>query len=356
MNISVFWHEFAGVHAVVLAALVCIVLAGRLRRTGRAARFGTACTVAFLGAGLLLAVAWLLFSDPFFWHWQGPVALLFASLACLAVGLASVLVSSVLAFMGRDRRRSVARAVVICLVIPSACAAYFAARHVPDALRHSKLHHVEALGRQGVNAVPEVAAALDDSDPYVVSSACLVLSQLGPAATAAVPALVSYLERTAGSDAASRTFAITALARISPGRSLPVFLESVSRGKTSWADRHAIEEAAEAMGARGVPLRDAIVRYNTKAIEPELQWQTRRLASDDPAEVGRAAEALASMGACAAPALPALQKRLAELDAEHTRPSDNLHRWLPATARIDVAVSTISTAARTHLCLVTPAY
>lgn len=173
------------------------------------------------------------------------------------------------------------------------------------------------------------------------SNACVYLGKLGPAARDAVPALVSYLEKAAGKPTGGSLEAMWALGRIGPSseQAIPVLVRLAKLGELSWYERNKIEETLRDIGSKARLAREDVIHFNQALAAQELPEKIQALNSASPEEVGHAADALATMGAYALPALPALQNRLAEINGDGKYSES-------AGTRIKAAVNSISSAGR----------
>jgi len=154
MKINLFWREFVGVHLVLLAALIGVIVAIGMRRADRIRRFGAACSAIFQSAGIVLFCVWLSKSDWLFWHRQGPPGLLFSVLACSVFGLAAFLVSWVLSAALRDGKKRTPRVLPIVLAVPSLLVVSIGACRLPRALQGLRLRHIDAPREAGCSSDP----------------------------------------------------------------------------------------------------------------------------------------------------------------------------------------------------------
>ncbi len=344
MRTSLFWLEFAGVHVAILATVIGIAVAIRMRQWDRAQRL--AMTYAFVtqGMGIVLLVSWFLQTDWMLSHYQGPPFLLFSALASLTLGIGAVLLACVLSVAARlvaRASRQVTMRVCTCwvllliLTLASGFLSWGAFGATGRALRTVRLKHFDALEYRGAATIPQLVAGLRDAD-YLQTSACRLLGRLGPSAKEAVPDLINYLE-TRNDAYAARSDAIWALGKIGPAAepAIPVLVRLAEEEQSSWHVRHAVIEALQGMGVPASGALTRVTEFSHALAARQLPAQIDALSSTDPEVVRRAADVLFGMGVHAQAALPVLRNRLAEISQD---PAKYDWRWSGARGSIDMAI------------------
>jgi HEAT repeat protein len=183
---------------------------------------------------------------------------------------------------------------------------------VPKLIDALKFEHVRArvvyiLGQMGPGAAPAtdaLAGLIDDADPRVSSEAVLALAKIGPAAKAAVPALLKSLLKSYEKGEGTNDHALVyALGRIGPDAvtAEPVLTEALKSD-----DRALAVVSAWALGQ----IRPASADIAAKTVPVLIAGLTAPL----PQTRQAAAESLGSLGPLAKDALPSLQKAAGDRD------------------------------------------
>jgi len=165
---------------------------------------------------------------------------------------------------------------------------------------------VNLLGQQGVAAEPAVNALiklLDDKNPDVQHETVIALGRIGPAAKAAVPALIEHLMKCMDNENQNHICygIVYALGRIGSPDAVPILIQSCDSQDESLA------------------LFSAWALVQIQPTEPAtatkmLPVLVRGLGSSEPRFRHVAADALRQLGPLAKPALPELQKALKDED------------------------------------------
>lgn len=188
-----------------------------------------------------------------------------------------------------------------------------------------RLRAIWAVGKFGVGAKPAISylvKALKEGDypndfreVSIPSSAAKALSEIGPTATPAIPALLEAIRL---QDLSTRRIAVHALGRIGPRdpRVIPTLIDLLTDQK----DPIMCSSAASALGRIGPEAKEAIpalikmLNLQGEESGPPKSWRIPYVSVVTNAR-SLAAEALGRMGPAAKVALPALLKVLKDEDA-----------------------------------------
>ncbi len=176
----------------------------------------------------------------------------------------------------------------------------------PAAERAAMIRALGNFGADGASAVPDLTAALADSDAEIRQSAAWSLSQVGPKSAAAVPKLAELLS---DPNPRVRSLAAVALEAIGPraATSVTALVTALIRALNDPID-YVRAPAADALGSIGPAAR--------AAVHPLAD---RLLTKGEPVFVLRSVSAaLGDIGPDARDALPALQEALKMLRVSYT--------------------------------------
>ncbi|MUG95287.1 HEAT repeat domain-containing protein [Scytonema sp. UIC 10036] len=154
---------------------------------------------------------------------------------------------------------------------------------------------IDDLVTVGKPAIPALITALQDRDPQVRASAAIILGQMGPNAGEAAPAI---LQAIGDKDPAVRSSAVQAIQKIGKQAYVPHLIAGLDSTK-SW-ERYNASHGLRAMGKDAAPAVPALIR---KLQDEEDHWMRVSAAST-----------LGSIGTASTPAIPILVTRLQDTD------------------------------------------
>lgn len=327
MPTSPLWIEFSGIYIAIIAALIGLAASVFLKRAKSIHRLALVYSLIFQGLGMLMFMVWAMTRYPFPEFDIIPLGWFFASIAFWVLGIVSGVAVGILKITRRPAHAAgsinigLEMGLVSLLLLISSGLLWGAAQCTPKALRETRYSHFVSLGKQGIFALPQITAGLNDRSPAIRSEACSFLTKLGPPAEAALPYLLSFIQDHQSDDIDIVSEAINAYGVIGAGNAevISELTKIAGQERTNYYHRHAIISALERMGP------SAQYEYQIgieQALELDARQLTRTIAalgSKDPNIVRQAADSLYYMGSYAKPVLPLLEKRLDDMDKHRDR-------------------------------------